>query len=126
MVTYDRIPAYDKITRKIKTHEAVRVTRTDYTAKMACDLTKGDILLIGNEEFEVIDIAYDGHCSSGSPFFAEFPLYDLYLKTIKGNGGKDRRIMYGRPGCCLFMVIGHKGTDDQAEIDQEVTGVQEE
>ena len=55
---------FDKMMKERKEHEAVRVTRTDYTAKMACDLTVGDILLVllvGNEEGEVTYIEYDGY-----------------------------------------------------------------
>ena len=124
---------FDKMMKERKEHEAVRVTRTDYTAKMACDLTVGDILLVGNEEGEVTYIEYGGYCGRGNRFYADFPLYDLYLKIANGNGEEDRRIMFSQPGCRLFMVIGHNGTDDQegADVqegadDQEGADVQEE
>ena len=108
---------FDKMMKERKEHEAVRVTRTDYTAKKACDLTLGDILLVGNEDGEVTYIEYDGYCGRGSRFYADFPLYDLYLKIANGNGDEDRRIMFSQPGCRLFMVIGHNGTDDQEGAD---------
>lgn len=99
-------------------HEAIRVTRADYDTKMACDLAHGDIILLGNEEYKVVFLAYGGYCGKESQFYEDFPLYDIYLEFVKGPkdpGEYDRKILFCQPGCYLFMVVGHEDACEQEE-----------
>ena len=96
--------------------EAIRVTRTYYTAKMVCDLAYGDIVQIGLEEFKVISLSYRGPAAKESELFKGFPIYWLTLEWLRGpevRTGDKKRVVTHRPGCHLCMVVGHE--DDKQE-----------
>ena len=95
--------------------EAIRVTRTDYTAKMVRDLAYGDIVQIGLEEFKAIGLYYGGPAKKESELYKGFPIYWITLEWLRGpevRTGDKKRVTIHRPGCHLCMVVGHEEQEE--------------